>query len=35
MRQDGCEHIQLVLNATSFVPGTHRFGSYHGMEDPS
>ena len=32
---DGCEHIQLVLNATSFVPGTHRFGSYYGMEDPS
>jgi exopolysaccharide/PEP-CTERM locus tyrosine autokinase len=32
---DGCEHIQLVLNATSFVPGTQRFGSYYGMENPS
>lgn len=32
---DGCEHIQLVLNATSFVPGTHRFGSYYGMETSS
>ena len=32
---DGCEHIQLILNAISFVPGTHRFGSYYGMEDPS
>jgi len=32
---DGCEHIQLVLNATSFVPGAHRFGSYYGMEKRS
>ncbi len=30
---DGCEHIQLVLNAVSFVPGGARFGSYYGMED--
>lgn len=30
---DGCEHIQLVLNGTSFVPNAHRFGSYYGMED--
>ena len=29
---DGCEHIQLVLNATSFVPGSQRFG-YYGMEE--
>ncbi len=30
---DGCEHIQLVLNAVSFVPGGARFGSYYGMEE--
>lgn len=30
---DGCEHIQLVLNAVSFVPGGARFGSYYGTED--
>ena len=29
---DGCEHIQLVLNAVSFVPGGARFGSYYGHE---
>ncbi|QNQ10959.1 AAA family ATPase [Sphingomonas alpina] len=32
---DGCEHIQLVLNAVSFVPGGRRFGSYYGQEDAS
>jgi exopolysaccharide/PEP-CTERM locus tyrosine autokinase len=26
---DGCEHIQLVLNAVSFVQGGARFGSYY------
>ncbi len=30
---DGCEHIQLVLNAVSFVPGGARFGSYYGQEE--
>ena len=34
-RLDGCEHIQLVLNAMSFVPGGDRFGSYYGQEDRS
>jgi exopolysaccharide/PEP-CTERM locus tyrosine autokinase len=29
---DGCEHIALVLNAVSFVPGGHRFGTYYGQE---
>ncbi|WP_267381042.1 MULTISPECIES: AAA family ATPase [unclassified Sphingomonas] len=29
---DGCEHIQLVLNAVSFVPGGARFGSYYDQE---
>ena len=28
---DGCEHIQLMLNAVSFVPGGHRYG-YYGQE---
>ena len=32
---DACEHIALVLNAVSFVPGTARFGSYYGQEDRS
>ena len=32
-RLDGCEHVQLVLNAVSFVPGGDRFGSYYGQED--
>jgi exopolysaccharide/PEP-CTERM locus tyrosine autokinase len=27
---DGCDHISLVLNAVSFVPGGHRFGTYYG-----
>lgn len=27
---DGCEHIQLLLNAVSFQPGGRRFGSYYG-----
>ncbi|MET3709427.1 exopolysaccharide/PEP-CTERM locus tyrosine autokinase [Sphingomonas trueperi] len=26
---DGCEHIQLVLNAVSFQPSGRRFGSYY------
>ncbi len=30
---DACEHISLVLNAVSFVPGSARFGSYYGQED--
>jgi protein-tyrosine kinase len=30
---DGCEHIQLILNAVSFVPGGRRFGSYYDQED--
>jgi len=30
---DACEHIALVLNAVSFVPGGSRFGSYYGQED--
>lgn len=30
---DGCEHIQLVLNAVAFAPGGRRFGSYYGEED--
>ncbi len=30
---DGCEHIQLVLNAVSYAPGRRRFGSYYGQED--
>ena len=30
---DGCEHIQLILNAVSFQPGGRRFGSYYGLED--
>ena len=34
-RLDGCEHIQLVLNAMSFVPGGDRFGSYYGQEERS
>jgi len=28
-RLDSCDHIQLVLNAVSFVPGGARFGSYY------
>ena len=30
---DACEHIALVLNAVSYVPGGARFGSYYGQED--
>lgn len=30
---DGCETIQLLLNAVSHAPGGRRFGSYYGMED--
>lgn len=29
---DGCEHIQLVLNAVTFTPGGARFGSYYGYK---
>ncbi|HEU4960269.1 MAG TPA: AAA family ATPase [Sphingomonas sp.] len=29
---DGCEHIQLVLNAVTFTPGGARFGSYYGYQ---
>jgi len=29
---DGCDHIALVLNAVSFVPGAQRFGTYYGQE---
>lgn len=31
---DGCEHIQLVLNAVSFALGGRRYGSYYGQESP-
>lgn len=30
---DGCEHIQLVLNAVTFAPGGRRFGSYYGQQE--
>lgn len=30
---DGCEQIQLVLNAVSFAPGGRRFGNYYGQEE--
>lgn len=30
---DGCEHIQLVLNAVAFAPGGRRFGSYYGSQE--
>ena len=30
---EGCDHIQLVLNAVSFAPGGRRFGGYYGQED--
>ncbi|MBA3838271.1 MAG: exopolysaccharide biosynthesis protein [Zymomonas sp.] len=30
---NGCEHIQLALNAVTLMPGGHRFGSYYGIED--
>ena len=29
---DGCEHIQLVLNAVTFAPGGRRYGVYYGQE---
>jgi exopolysaccharide/PEP-CTERM locus tyrosine autokinase len=29
---DGCEHIQLVINAVTFTPGGARFGSYYGYQ---
>lgn len=32
---DGCEHISLVLNATSYQPDHGRFGSYYGTEQRS
>ncbi|MGR6328238.1 AAA family ATPase [Sphingomonas sp. XXL09] len=31
-RLDACDHIALVLNAMSFVPGAQRFGTYYGQE---
>lgn len=30
---DGCEHIQLALNAVSYAPGGRRFGNYYGQEE--
>lgn len=30
---DGCEDIQLLLNAVSFAPGGRRFGSYYGQQE--
>lgn len=30
---DGCEHIQLILNAVSFNPGGRRYGDYYAQED--
>lgn len=30
---DGCDHLQLVLNAVSYTPGGRRFGSYYGQEE--
>ncbi|MBC7986091.1 MAG: AAA family ATPase, partial [Sphingomonadaceae bacterium] len=32
---DGCQRIQLLLNAASFAPGGRRFGSYYGYGDAS
>lgn len=32
---DGCEHIQLILNAVSFAPSGRRFGSYYEEQDDS
>ena len=29
---DGCEQVQLVLNAISYRPGGHRFGTYYDQE---
>jgi exopolysaccharide/PEP-CTERM locus tyrosine autokinase len=31
-RLDGCDEIALVLNAVSFIPGGHRYGTYYGQE---
>jgi protein-tyrosine kinase len=31
---DGCDHIQLTLNAVSYAPDGARFGSYYGSEYP-
>lgn len=30
---DGCEHLQLVLNAVAFAPGGRRFGTYYTQEE--
>lgn len=30
---NGCENIQLIINAVSFSPTGRRFGSYYGQED--
>ncbi|HEX8388038.1 MAG TPA: exopolysaccharide biosynthesis protein [Sphingomonas sp.] len=30
---DGCEHVRLLINSVSFVPGGHRYGNYgYGQE---
>jgi exopolysaccharide/PEP-CTERM locus tyrosine autokinase len=31
---DGCDEIQLVLNAVTYAPGGRRYGGYYGQEDP-
>ena len=30
---DGCEHIQLILNAVSFAPGGRRYGGYYAQDE--
>ncbi len=30
---DGCDHVQLVLNAVAFAPGGRRFGTYYTQEE--
>ena len=30
---DGCDHIQLVLNAVSFAPGGRRYDRYYGQQE--
>ena len=30
---DGCEHVQLILNAVRYAPGGRRFGSYYTQEE--
>ncbi|MDO7844294.1 P-loop NTPase family protein [Sphingomonas immobilis] len=31
---DGCDEIQLVLNAVTYAPGGRRYGGYYGQENP-